>query len=119
MRKFYIISTASFWGVIAALWLNGLFAPETLAERGAEKRYTLSEVARHASPGDCWMAIHGKVYDLTPYLPDHPSRPDVIETWCGKEASNAYDTKTRGRRHSEAADHLLESFAIGALKDTR
>jgi hypothetical protein len=41
----------------------------------------------------------------------------VIETWCGKEASNAYDTKTRGRRHSEAADHLLDSFAIGALKD--
>ena len=55
---------------------------------------------------------------MTAYLPDHPSRPEVIEAWCGKEASNAYDTKTKGRRHSETADRLLEGNFIGDLKQT-
>ncbi|WP_204282235.1 cytochrome b5-like heme/steroid binding domain-containing protein [Serratia marcescens] len=38
--------------------------------------FTLEQVAEHHSPDDCWMAIHGKVYDLTPYVPNHPG-PDL------------------------------------------
>jgi cytochrome b involved in lipid metabolism len=118
MRKIYLMSTAAFWILVGGLWLAGLSAPKTLADSNApvRKTYSLAEVATHASPGDCWMAIHGKVYDVTPYLPDHPSRPDIIEAWCGREASTAYDTKTRGRRHSETADRLLEGYFIGDLK---
>ncbi|MCI4678661.1 cytochrome b5 domain-containing protein [Rhodoblastus acidophilus] len=120
MRKIYMVSTATFWILVGGLWLAGIFAPKTLAETdaSARKSFSLTEVATHASPGNCWMAIHGKVYDVTPYLPDHPSRPEVIEGWCGKEASKAYDTKTKGRRHSEAADRLLERYFIGDLKPT-
>jgi cytochrome b involved in lipid metabolism len=118
MGKLYTVSTASFWLLVGALWLFGLSAPRTLAEAdaAAEKSYTLADVAAHAKPTDCWMAIHGKVYDLTAYLPDHPSRPEIIEAWCGKEASQAYDTKTKGRPHSKAADRLLEGYLIGELK---
>lgn len=43
------------------------------------------------------LAINGQVYDLSAYLPEHPSKPDIILPWCGKEASEAYRTKTRGR----------------------
>ena len=117
MRKFYIASTAAFWFLVGGLWLASLSAPKTLAETaGGTKSYSLAEVAAHASPRDCWMAIHGKVYDITSYLPDHPSRPEVIEVWCGKDGSQAYDTKTKGRRHSESADQLLQGFSIGDLK---
>ncbi len=118
MRKIYIVSTAAFWILVGGLWLVGLSAPKTLAETDApvKKSYSLAQVAGHASPTDCWMAIHGKVYDVTAYLPDHPSRPEVIEAWCGKEASAAYDTKTKGRRHSETAGQLLEGYFIGGLK---
>jgi cytochrome b involved in lipid metabolism len=118
MRKVYFVSTAAFWVLISGLWLSGLFTPKTLAEQKAEKSYSLSDISSHASAGDCWMAIHGKVYDVTAYLPDHPSRPDVIEAWCGKEGSNAYDTKTKGRRHSESADQMLKGYFIGNLKET-
>ncbi len=118
MRNIYFVSTAAFWILIGGLWLVGLSAPKTLAETDApvRKSYSLTEVAAHASPTDCWMAIHGKVYDVTGYLPDHPSRPEVIESWCGKEASVAYDTKTKGRRHSDDADRQLEGYWIGDLK---
>ena len=120
MRKIYLMSTAAFWILVGGLWLAGLSAPETLADAGApvKKSYSLAEVATHATPGNCWMAIHGKVYDVTAYLPDHPSRPEIVEVWCGREASTAYDTKTRGRRHSEEADRMLEGYFIGDLKPT-
>lgn len=61
------------------------------------------------------MAIEGKVYDLTAYLPEHPSKPGLILPWCGKEASEAYRTKTRGRTHSARADQLLAKYEVGRV----
>ena len=118
MHKIFIASTAAFWVLVGGLWLTGLLAPQTRAEAEAvaKKSYSLTEVAAHSSPGDCWMVIHGKVYDVTTYLPDHPSRPEVIEAWCGKEGSEAYETKTKGRRHSETADRMLDGYFIGDVR---
>ncbi len=59
------------------------------------------------------MAIRGSVYDLATYLPSHPSRPQAIEPWCGKDATDAYNTKTKGRQHSNRADILLLKYRIG------
>jgi cytochrome b involved in lipid metabolism len=119
MFKLYVSSTVSFWVLVGVVWLIGVSAPQTLAEPAAAgKSYSLAEVAAHAKPTDCWMAIHGKVYDVTAYLPDHPSRPEAIEAWCGREASNAFDTKTKGRPHSAAATRMLETYRIGELKKT-
>lgn len=117
MRKLYLWSTVVFWILVTGFWLGGILQPGAVAEVAAPstKAYSLQDVARHATPGDCWMAIHGNVYDLTTYLPDHPSRPSIIEPWCGKEATDAYATKTKGRAHSEAADKQLETYLIGTV----
>jgi cytochrome b involved in lipid metabolism len=79
----------------------------------AQRIVGAAELARHASGADCWMAIRGAVYDLTRYLPDHPSEPEIIEPWCGREATRAYETKLRGRPHSARADEMLERLRIG------
>lgn len=42
-----------------------------------------------------------------------------MTTWCGKEATDAYRTKTKGRPHSPYADQLLPTYRIGQLTDTR
>ena len=62
------------------------------------------------------MAIDGVVYDFTAYLPEHPSAPAVIVAWCGREASEAYHTKTRGRPHSSYADRLMPEYRVGRLE---
>jgi P-type Ca2+ transporter type 2C len=49
------------------------------------------------------------VYDMTKHLPGHLSRPEVIKAWCGNEASEAYETKTKARKHSAATDKMLDS----------
>lgn len=117
MRKFFLFGTSAFWLAVVAVWAGSALSPAATVEAktSTAKRYTLAEVARHSTPEDCWMAIGGKVYDLTAYLPDHPSRPDVILHWCGREASDAYRTKTKGRTHSSGADQLLTRYFIGSL----
>lgn len=38
-----------------------------------EASYTLAEVAKHATADDCWLIIHGKVYDVTKWCAGGPS----------------------------------------------
>lgn len=127
MRQLFFAATGIFWLGIMAFAIAGTRAPPaetktpaatpTTATRAAvaEKRFTLTEVAGHAVETDCWMAIDGAVYDLTAYLPEHPSRPSIVLPWCGKEATEAYKTKTKGRAHSPEADRLLPTYRIGRL----
>ena len=116
MRKLFLLATVLFWAVVLGLWLLARTAPfpEPMPVP-VEKNYSLAEVARHGAENDCWMAIDGQVYNLTGYLPEHPSKPSIILPWCGREASDAYRTKTKGRAHSPAAAQLLPAYRIGRL----
>jgi cytochrome b involved in lipid metabolism len=120
MRRLYVIATLAFWLMVAGTWAGAFLSPVVAdaPAASAERVIVAAELARHATPQDCWMAIRGSVYDLTSYLPDHPSRPEIIEPWCGKEATQAYETKTKGRPHSSAADQLLPALRIGAFAPT-
>lgn len=44
----------------------------------AKKLFSASDVVGHASRKDCWVVIHGKVYDVTKFLEDHPGGEDVL-----------------------------------------
>ncbi|TAH67446.1 MAG: cytochrome b5 domain-containing protein [Rhodopseudomonas palustris] len=116
MQRLFLTSTAVFWLAVLGFWIGSLSAPiaqPPAAPSMPDRAIGAAELAQHATPQSCWMAINGAVYDITGYLPDHPSRPQIIEAWCGKEASDAYATKTRGRPHSHEADQLLPKYRIG------
>ena len=36
--------------------------------KGIQQVITLDELAKHSTENDCWMAIQGKVYNVTPYM---------------------------------------------------
>eukprot|EP00331_Platyophrya_macrostoma_P025180 CAMPEP_0176452368 /NCGR_PEP_ID=MMETSP0127-20121128/28493_1 /TAXON_ID=938130 /ORGANISM="Platyophrya macrostoma, Strain WH" /LENGTH=634 /DNA_ID=CAMNT_0017840807 /DNA_START=67 /DNA_END=1971 /DNA_ORIENTATION=+ len=36
------------------------------------RQYTWPEIIQHDKPGDCWIVIHGKVYDVTNFVDHHP-----------------------------------------------
>lgn len=37
-----------------------------------EMLLTATELGRHQSPQDCWIAVHRKVWDVTDFLGEHP-----------------------------------------------
>lgn len=117
MRRLYFSSTALFWLLVAAFWAGSLYLPpaEQSFAVAAEKSYSKADLSKHATAENCWMAIRGGVYDLSAYLPEHPSRPELVLPWCGKEATDAYNTKTKGRSHAPYADELLTKYRIGKL----
>ncbi|KAK7691837.1 hypothetical protein QCA50_005241 [Cerrena zonata] len=49
------------------------------------------EVAAHSSRDSCWIIVHGKVYDVTDFLDEHPGGSKIILKYAGKDATEAYD----------------------------
>lgn len=124
MRRLYFFATASFWILVTVFWAASLGRTpvEASVVVTTDRIIFPAELAMHKQPEDCWMAIRGSVYDLSAYLPEHPSRLDVVHPWCGKEATAAYETKSRGRPgrpHSTYADELLVKYRIGSLASDR
>lgn len=50
----------------------------------ASKNFTLEECAKHNTEKDCWLVIHGKVYDVTEFLDEHPGGYDIVVANTGK-----------------------------------
>lgn len=46
-------------------------------------KISLSELSKHNSQQDCWVAYDGKVYDITSFLPRHPGSAAAIAPYCG------------------------------------
>ncbi len=71
-----------------------------------------ARVAQHATPDDCWISVRGRAYDVSRYIPEHPTAPRVITAYCGKDATWAFETKARGRPHSALAYRMLEDYQV-------
>jgi L-lactate dehydrogenase (cytochrome) len=50
-----------------------------------------SDIAKHNSNESCWVIIHGKAYDVTDFLPEHPGGPKIILKYAGKDATAEFE----------------------------
>jgi len=76
------------------------------------KEYTAEEVAKHSRRSDLWLIIHGKVYNVTPFLEEHPGGPEVLENHGGHDATQDFEDVF----HSPKARELMQKYVIGSLK---
>ncbi len=44
----------------------------------APKVFSLDEVKKHTAVDDLWIALHGKVYNVTQFLEEHPGGDGVL-----------------------------------------
>ncbi|CAO2202192.1 unnamed protein product [Urochloa humidicola] len=84
--------------------------PVTSSTNDDAKKFTMSEVRKHASRESAWIVVHGHVYDCTAYLNDHPGGADSILLNAGTDCTEEFDAI-----HSDKARTLLDAYLIGEL----
>lgn len=82
------------------------------ASQSETQLYTLDEVASHGDTGSCWAVVNGAVYDLTPWINQHPGGPEAIAGLCGNDGSTAFNNQHGGQRRPEKE---IANFLIGTL----
>ncbi|KAK2813426.1 hypothetical protein FQN50_000742 [Emmonsiellopsis sp. PD_5] len=72
---------------------------------------TLAQLEAHNSQEDLWIAVHGKVYNLTSFAKDHPGGIEVLKTCAGTDGSETYEYAG----HSSDAINKIEHLVVGNL----
>ncbi|KAJ6844868.1 cytochrome b5 [Iris pallida] len=78
---------------------------------GESKLFHFEEVSKHNATKDCWLIIEGKVYDVTPFMDDHPGGDEVLLAATGKDATNDFEDVG----HSNSAREMMDKYYIGDI----
>ncbi|KAF2867565.1 FMN-dependent dehydrogenase-domain-containing protein [Massariosphaeria phaeospora] len=54
-------------------------------------KLTGEDVAQHNSKDSCWVIVHGRAYDVTDFLPEHPGGSKIILKYAGKDATEEFE----------------------------
>ncbi len=100
-----------------ATWANRIapiesISPSPSASGDSAAVLSLTEVAKHSTPDDCWTAIEGTVYDLTSYIQRHPGGAAALSNLCGIDGSSAFRSQHGTQSQPLSA---LATLAIGPL----
>jgi predicted heme/steroid binding protein len=74
--------------------------------------YTLSDVSRHNTRDDAWIALFGYVYDVTDWISVHPGG-DAILKGIGKEYSREWKQVSAHRMRRSDIRNLLNKYLVG------
>ncbi|XP_053658340.1 cytochrome b5 reductase 4 [Anopheles marshallii] len=75
---------------------------------------THAELAKHDRSEDAWMAIRGKVYNVTRYMNFHPGGSDELMRGAGKDATRLFEEVHAWVNY----ESLLAKCYIGPLRNT-
>ncbi|KAM8711988.1 hypothetical protein ACLKA7_012496 [Drosophila subpalustris] len=73
---------------------------------------SLSELARHNQVNDAWMAIRGRVFNVTRYMDFHPGGVDELMRGVGRDATKLFDEVHAWVNYPQ----LLGKCYVGPLK---
>jgi len=76
------------------------------------KKISIAEIAKHSSKKDAWFAIHGKAYNVTDFLNEHPGGDEVLMERAGKDATVAFDEIG----HSPDAHETMTKYYVGDME---
>ncbi|KAK9474083.1 putative cytochrome b5 [Dipodascopsis tothii] len=77
----------------------------------SEKTFTYADIESHKTRDDLWMVVHGKVYDVTKFVDEHPGGEEVLVDCGGEDATDAFEDIG----HSDEARKVLDDLLVGDL----
>ncbi|KAF2898836.1 hypothetical protein ILUMI_07341 [Ignelater luminosus] len=80
----------------------------------ATKQYTREEVKKHNDNQSTWIVIHNNIYDVTPFLNEHPGGEEVLLEQAGRDGSEAFEDVG----HSSDARELMVKYKIGEVVES-
>lgn len=78
-----------------------------------QKTISLEELAKHNNAESCWLAIDGKVYDVTDY--DHPGGKEMLMRGCGRDCSEIFKQKREQGIFTKEAEEDIQKYLVGIL----
>ncbi|KAF9093580.1 hypothetical protein BGX29_002200 [Mortierella sp. GBA35] len=75
----------------------------------AKKTYTATELAKHTHKDSLLLAIHGKVYDVSGFIDEHPGGEEVLLDEAGKDATESFEDVG----HSDEARDIMSKLYVG------
>eukprot|EP01083_Nonionella_stella_P044495 119773_1 len=75
------------------------------------RKISLGELKRHNTREDGWIAIAGKVYDVTKFILEHPGGEGILVAYLGSDVTRQFQSVM----HSGAAFKLRNTFYVGDL----
>lgn len=98
-------------GFIAAKLVSSASDTSPETQQKQEKRtFTASEVAQHTKKDSLWIILKDKVYDVTPYVEEHPGGEAIFRN-AGQDSTKGF----YGPQHPERVFDLIDDFYIGDL----
>jgi len=79
------------------------------------KPYTMEQVSAHNEKNDCWVAINGKVCNLTKFMDVHPGGVSVVMAQAGKDATSEWNAI-----HSrDVIEKICPEIVVGYVVDSQ
>ena len=82
----------------------------TQQQQKQKRNFTSAEVAQHDQKDSLWIILKGKVYDVTPYIDEHPGGSAIFRHG-GQDSTEGFF----GPQHPERVFDLIDDFYIGDL----
>eukprot|EP00931_Biecheleriopsis_adriatica_P006691 TRINITY_DN108054_c0_g1_i1.p1 TRINITY_DN108054_c0_g1~~TRINITY_DN108054_c0_g1_i1.p1 ORF type:complete len:268 (+),score=75.98 TRINITY_DN108054_c0_g1_i1:104-907(+) len=57
-----------------------------------DRKVSREELEKHRSEASCWVLLRGAIWDLTPFLADHPGGPGAILEFAGRDATSIWES---------------------------
>ncbi|CAI5997781.1 unnamed protein product [Closterium sp. NIES-65] len=108
------VTKASVAAVETAACNAGGLTKRSVAESNgnAAKQFTMDEVSKHNRPGNAWVVVQNKVYDVSNFADQHPGGR-VIYLMAGRNATDVFAVF-----HKPSTSTFLSTLYIGDLKDS-
>ena len=91
---------------------GGIGDSSKMLSSGKERKVTLTELAEHNAEDDCWISIHGTVYDLTDFAEEHPAGAESIHKLCGMNGTEAFQAVHNMGLLEDFDDETVGVFAV-------